>query len=478
MLTDEPRPGQRYGLWDDKDLRLSEIPIDRSQERALTPDARHETPDELSGNDEVRPIAVHLRLLWEYRVQLCRVCFAGILIFTLIAFLIPKRYESTARLMPPDSKSSSSGLGLLAAMSGQLGGVASFAGDALGLNSSGALFVGILNSRTIQDRLVQRFDLKHVYRVRLDEDARKSLAGRTAISEDRKSGIITITVTDLSPQRAAAIAEAYVEELNRLVEQLSTSSAHRERVFLEERLKTVKADLDDAAERFGQFASKNTAIDIQAQGKAMVDAAAQLQGQMIAAQAELQGLKQIYTDSNVRVREIQARIAELQRQLEKLGGQSGAPARGLSSADDPSYPTIRQLPLLGITYADLYRRTKIEETVYEVLTQQYELAKVQEVREMPSVKVLDAAAIPERKSYPPRLLIMVAGLGASLVCGVIWILLTQYWMGTDPLDPNKVFFIEVFGETRKYLQEVPGKSAWAAVLLKTLHRSTKSGDVR
>jgi capsule polysaccharide export protein KpsE/RkpR len=475
MVTDEARPGQE--LWDDEDLRLSEIPIDRGQERAFTSDER-ETPDEMSGHDEVRPIAVHLRLLWGHRVHLCRVCFAGVLIFTLIAFLIPKRYESTARLMPPDSKSSSSGLGLLAAMSGQLGGIASLAGDALGLNSSGALFVGILSSRTVQDRLVQRFDLKHVYRVRLDEDARRSLAERTTISEDRKSGIITISVADRSPQRAAAIAQAYVEELNRLVEQLSTSSAHRERVFLEERLRTVKADLDDAAERFGQFASKNTAIDIQAQGKAMVDAAAELQGQMIAAQAELQGLKQIYTDGNVRVRELQARIAELQKQLDKLGGQSGGPTRDLSSANDPSYPTIRQLPLLGITYADLYRRTKIEEAVYEVLTQQYELAKVQEVRETPSVKVLDPAAIPERKSYPPRLLIMAGGLGLSLVCGVIWILLTRYWTETDPKDPNKAFFIEVFGETRKYLQKVPSEeSVWAGALRKT-SRSTKKVDVR
>ena len=165
-----------------------------------------------------------------------------------------------------------------------------------------------------------------MYGARLDEDARKSLAGKTSISEDRKSGIITVTVTDRQPQRAAAIAQAYVEELNHLVEELSTSSAHRERVFLEERLRTVKADLDDAAERFGQFASKNTAIDIQAQGKAMLDSAAQLQGQMIAAEAELQELKQIYTVGNVRVREIQARIVELRKQLDKLGGQTDAPS--------------------------------------------------------------------------------------------------------------------------------------------------------
>jgi capsule polysaccharide export protein KpsE/RkpR len=325
---------------------------------------------------------------------------------------------------------------------------------------------------------VDRFNLKHVYRDRLDVAAREDLADRTAISEDRKSGIITITVADHSPQRAAMMAQAYVEELDRLVAQLSTSSAHREKVFLEERLKSVKADLDDAAERFGQFASKNTAIDIQAQGKAMVDAAAELQGQMIAAQAEMQGLKQIYTDNNVRVRELQARIAELQKQLDKLGGQSGAPTRDLSRADDPSYPTIRQLPLLGITYADLYRRTKIEETVYEVLTQQYELAKVQEVRETPSVKVLDAAIIPEKKSYPPRLFIMVAGLGLSFACGVVWVLLGRYWMLTDTENPNKALLLEVLGSARSHLQKVSASdSIWGGMLRNTLHRRGRKGDL-
>src|SRR6202007_1775493 len=107
-------------------------------------------------------------------------------------------------------------------------------------------------------------------------------------------GIIAITVTDRDPQRAAAIAEAYVQELNQLVAELSTSSAHRERVFLEERLRAAKQDLDDASRNFSQFASKNAAIDIKAQGEAMVEAAAKLQGEMIAAQSGVKGRGQIY----------------------------------------------------------------------------------------------------------------------------------------------------------------------------------------
>ena len=151
-------------------------------------------------------------------------------------------------------------------------------------------------------------------------NARKMLDQNTAISEDRKSGIITISVTDRDPQRAAAIANAYVDELNSLVAQLSTSAAHREREFLEDRLKVAKVDLDEASNQLAQFSSKNNTLDIQVEGKAMLDAAGSLAGQLIAAESELQGLRQIYTDNNARVRALNARVSELRKQLNKLGG--------------------------------------------------------------------------------------------------------------------------------------------------------------
>src|SRR4029077_17838323 len=139
---------------------------------------------------------------------------------------------------------------------------------------------------------------KKVFGTKLDEDARKELSQNTGASEDRKSGIITLTVIDRDRQRARAMATAYVEELNRLVSELSTSSAHRERVFLEERLKAVKQELDIASGEFSQFASQNSAINIPEQGKAMVEEAALLQGQLIAAESELKGLSEIYTANN------------------------------------------------------------------------------------------------------------------------------------------------------------------------------------
>jgi uncharacterized protein involved in exopolysaccharide biosynthesis len=392
-----------------------------------------------------------LRLLWEERRFLFRISVYGLAIFTLIAFLIPKRYESSAVLMPPDDQSNS-GMMLAAALAskvtGSLGGIA---GNMLGVKSSGDLFIGILRSRTVQDDLITKFDLRKEYGTSQWDKTRKILAARTMISEDRKSGIITITVTDNDPRRVAAVAAEYVAQLNIVVSKLSTSSAHRERVFLEERLTQVKQDLESAEKDFSQFASKNGAIDIKEQGRAMVESAAVLEGQLIAAQSELQGLKQIYSENNVRVRSLRARISELQSQLQRLGGKQEVGADATASDSSDLYPSIRKLPLLGVPYADLYRRTRVQEAVFETLTQQYELAKVAEAKEIPSVRVLDPADVPEHKSFPPRLVIMVLGLIFSFACAVVWVAAKSRWAEISPDAQHKVLAEEVFATVNSHM---------------------------
>jgi len=392
----------------------------------------------------------YVQLLWQNRRFLSRAMFSAFLASLLIAILIHNRYHAVTRLMPPDTQSTA-GLGLLAAMSGKAG-IGGFSGgianDLLGVKSSGALFVGIVGSQTVQDRVIHDFDLQRIYRDSKIEDARNDLAERTDVAEDRKSGIITIGVTDRDPKRAAAMAHAYVDELDRLVAQVSTSSARRERIFLEERLKTVKAELDSTAKNFSNFASKNTAIDIPAQGKAMVEAAASLQGRLIAAQAELSGLQQIYTNNNVRVRSAEARVKELQQKLNELG--RGDPADG-SKEENALYPSIRRLPVLGVTYADLFLQTKIQATVFELLTQQYETAKVQEAKEIPSVKVLDAPVVPTKKSGPPRTILTILGTLLGLGVAMVWVVGKTRWDAVEASHPRKVFATEVLTTMRTNL---------------------------
>ena len=399
--------------------------------------------------------AERLRTLWDNRRLFLRAVGIGLVLSTLIALLIPNQYTSMTQLMPPDNQSSSSSMAMMAAtLAKGAGALSSVAGDLLTLKSSGAMFVGVLRSQTVQDRLVQQFDLRKVYGKRLNVDARQKLDENTFITEDRKSGIITINVTDHDKQRAAALANSYVEQLNSLVAQLSTSSAHRERVFLEDRLSAVKKNLDEDANQLAQFSSKNNTLDIRDEGRAMLDAAAGIAGQMIAAQSQLEGLRQIYTDSNPRVRSLNAHVMELRKQLDKLGGAKvSTGATGDQAAVDPTsdmpYPSIQKLPLLGVKYADLYRQVKIQETVYELLTQQYEMAKVQEAKEIPSVKTLDPARIPERKSFPPRLLIILSGICLAIVIAVVWVLGSIRWDRLDAQDPRKAFFRELAGTWKK-----------------------------
>jgi len=350
----------------------------------------------------------------------------------------------------------------MAALTAKTGSWAGVAGDALGLKSSGSLFIGILTSATLEDRMVERFGLQKIYRARLAEDANRRLEENTSISEDRKSGIMTINVADRDPKRAAAMAQAYVEELDRLVAELSTSAAHRERVFLEERLQSVKVELDQAARNLSQFESTNDAIDIKEQGKSLVDAGALLMGQLIAAESELKGLEQVYTQQNVRVQSVQARIAELRRQLENMrGGNAKNSGKDKEEKDKDKegenslYPSIRELPLLGVTYSDLYRRAKIKEAVYETLTQEYEMARVEEAKETPSVKVLDRARVPQRESFPPRLQIVSLCTSLSLMGAVLVTLGGARWKQIDPSNPGKIFAREMLTGVNAHMPWTP-----------------------
>jgi len=370
------------------------------------------------------PLAELLMALWQRRRWLARVIGVGVLVAIGIALLIPNQYTSTAQLMPPDQQSLFS-TSMLSALTGAVP-TASLTGGLMSERTPGGTFIGILSSQTAQDDIINRFDLRRVYHCKLYIDARKILTERTTIEEDNKSGIISIKVTDLDPNRARDIAKAYVEELNELVNKVSTSSARRERIFLEERLKSIKDELDISSAELSQFSSRNATINPQSQGQALIAAASGLQGELITAQSELSGLKAMYSDDNVRVHEAQARIDELQSQLRKMGGIGGK-VDGSDKKSDQLYPSIRELPILSVTYSDLYRQMTMQEGIYETLTKQYELAKVQEAKEIPPIKVLDEPQVPERKSSPHRSVIVLLWVLVSAFAGIVWIVACKLW---------------------------------------------------
>jgi capsule polysaccharide export protein KpsE/RkpR len=392
---------------------------------------------------------VNAALLWNHRRTLTRIAIIAFIASLVTACVIPKRYESIGRIMPPDN--SGSGTAMFAALAGQalggLGGLSSLAGNLLGGRNTSILFVDLLRSGTVSSHLIDRFQLQHAYHKRYRIDTAKYLAHHTKIEEDKRSGVITVTVQDTDPRRARDLAQGYLDELNLLVNRTSMSSAHQERIFIERRLNKVQADLERSQLELSEFSSTHTTIDIQSQTRAMVDSAAKLDGEVIFGQSELDSLQQIYGDNNIRVRAARARVAELQNELTKMSGTSApltvgdaSPGNGNTSTESDSdqlYPPLRQLPRLAVPYADLYRRVRVQEKVFELLTQQYEMARIQEAKDVPVVSVIDAPGIPEKKSFPPRMLLTLLLTIVVVTATATYLVLRHQWELVSITDPRK-----------------------------------------
>jgi capsule polysaccharide export protein KpsE/RkpR len=393
------------------------------------------------------------QVLWRRRGLLLRVALISLVVSFGLVFLIPERFQATARIMPPEH--SGSDTAMMAALAGRaLGGdmLGGLAASLLGTHNTGALFVDLLRSGSVTGHIVDRFQLMQVYGTRYRVDAAKSLLHRTAIVQDKKSGVITVSVTDTDPRRARDMAQAYLDELNVLVNRTSASSAHQERVFIEHRIDGVRRDLERAQQAMSDFSSTHSTIDIREQTRATVDAAAKLQAELIVTQGELQSIQQIYGDQNVRVRAAEARIANLKHEMGKLGGSSADlasntadnPLPGASpSADPAAYPPLRQLPRLAVPFANLYREVRVQENIFELLTQQYEIARIQEAKDIPVVSIIDAPGIPEKKSFPRRKLTTLIVTVLILAATSAWLIFRHHWNCLDAQDPRRVFAAEV-----------------------------------
>jgi len=383
-------------------------------------------------------IVVICRLLWCERRVLLRLLLAALVVSVVISLLLPPTYESTAVLIPSEPPA----IGAMAKL-GELGNIASLAaggGDLLGVRTPTARFIAILRSRTVGDRLLDHFGLMKVYGTSLRENGRQALANRTFIVEDRKTGLIFLTVQDRDRYRAAQIVEGYVIELDRLCSELNIGAAHRERLFLEERVAAAKAQMDVAAQKLASFSSTHAVMAVDEQAKSMMESATRLQGQITALEAQRQGLEQIYTPNNVRVRQVGAQITAMKQQLRHLRGSTAMP-----DSSEELMPSFAALPTLGVTYLDLLRDNKILNAVYEVLIQQLELARVEEAKELPTVRVLDRANVAELRVRPPRSLIVAVSCLLSIGLGIGWILTRERLLELDDQDPIKSAWLKVCG---------------------------------
>jgi uncharacterized protein involved in exopolysaccharide biosynthesis len=368
-------------------------------------------------SDEAEITAMDYALVvWRGRWLVLTVLVMAVVATLVATLLSPRIYESSASVIAPKEGSGSSLLGGLAAASGL---VQQLPGASLpSLTPNRDLLVSVLRSRTMAQRVVDRFKLHDRYRTRYLEDAIRRLQTATNVSLSRE-GVITIRVEDVDPNQAAEMANFYVEQLDRLVARYGVGEAGRQRVFLTEQLAAAKVGLDGSEETLRRFQERNRAIVLQDQTRGAIEAAARLKGEIIAAQVQLQVMRNFATDANPEVMSLKRRVDEMNHQLAQMQYGDGAPQRPAVAGErrDFSVPFSR-VPEVGLELARLTREVKIQETLVTLLTQQVEQARLSEARDLPVVQVLDQAVPAERPSKP-RLGLNLAIAGAGSVVGGI-----------------------------------------------------------
>ncbi len=335
------------------------------------------------------------------------------------SLLLPNIYTGTTRILPPQGQSSSS------ALLAQLGGLASLAGGMASIKSPNDLYIGMLKSRTVADNLIQRFGLMQVYEAKYPSQARQGLAGVTKITAG-VDGIITIQVDDRDPKRAAELANAYVDELFKLTKVLAVTEASQRRLFFERQFEQARDNLTKAEADARQAMDRGGLVQVEGQGRAIIENTARLRGQITVKEVQIGAMRTFATDNNPDLKFAQQELESLKRELARIEGTSGSKA-GNGQENDNS----------GIDSVSLLRNVKYQETVYELLAKQFELAKIDEAKDSAVVQVMDKAIEPDRKTKPWRTLIVLLSALAALFAGILWAFVREAIVKANT-DPQQV----------------------------------------
>jgi tyrosine-protein kinase Etk/Wzc len=387
----------------------------------MSPETRDEWQD-----DEIN-LLDYWRVLWKRKWMIVVLVFVAVIgVGSYSYFVMPKIFESKVSILGPRD-SGGGGAGLAAALA------ASGAGQLLGGLMPGGgnsqVFLAILKSRTMALDLVDRFKLKEYYKAKFTEGAIGGLQGATDISVS-KEGVISVKVEDKDPKLAADIANAYSMNLDHMFSKLGTTDASRQRAFIVDRLEKTEKDLRQAEETLRRFQERNKTIAMEGQARVAVDAAAHLKGEIVAAEVQLETMRAFATENNPQVQQQRRQIEEMKRQLAQMQYGQGLllpSEKGASGEQRQEFQVpFAKVPELGMELIRLMREVKVQETVFTLLTQQFEQAKIAEARDMPVVQVLDKAVPAEVKSKPKVKLNMAIAGALSLFVGIFLAFFLEY----------------------------------------------------
>lgn len=345
--------------------------------------------------DEINLLEYLLVIVKHKKMILCS-CAAAFVLSCIVTLLMPNVYTSTAQLLPPQQEK-----GGLAARLGGMGDLAALAGISVG-GGSGDLYIGMLKSRTVADAVMEQLNLMEHFGWEYRTSAYRALQSKVNISLGKKDGIISLSVEDKDPELAAGIANAFVEELKKLNIRINLNSAGRQRQFLENRLTVVKKDLLAAEEKLKTFQEQNKAIRIDDQARAIIEAISELKGELASKEVALGVALSTQTEQNPQVKALREGIAQIKEQMRKWERSSAG-----KKVSGDIFITTADVPEMGVRYARLLREFKVQETIFELLTRQYEVAKIEEAKNTSTIQVLDPAGVPDRKSKPHRIRVVL-----------------------------------------------------------------------
>lgn len=372
-----------------------------------------------------------LIVLARRRRPILGVTIGSAILAAVVVVLIPSRYTAETVILPPGQNSSMS-----SAVLGQLGGsgaLASMAGASLGIKNPGDLYVSLLKSETVEDAMIRRFDLMARYRVKRLSDARKKFEARTSIALGPKDGLITLSITDHDPQRAADMANGYIDEYRKFSANLAITEAAQRRIFFQQQLLEANENLAAAEEAMKKTEQATGAFQIDSQTRALVESAASLRAQIVAKQVQLQGMRAYATEDNPAMLDTKQQLAALEDQLAKLSGSDQGASSGLLIPKG-------KVPEAELEYIRKLRDVKYYETVSDLLARQFEIAKVDEARQGSSLQVVDVALTPDHRSFPKRTItvILSALFGVFAACG--WCIVAEGWrrMQNNPAEAERL----------------------------------------
>lgn len=353
------------------------------------------------------------------------VFFITAVLSIIVSLLLPKWYRATATIMPPQATSQLNSISSLVSNLG-VGGVELFGGA----SGESLTYIAILQSRTVFNKIIKKFNLVNVYHVRNLEEARKKLRDNSEIKLDDE-GTISISVLEKNPVLAANIANAFCTYLDSVHVKLNVQKARNNRIFLEKRLNQEENILKRAEEKLKDFQEKYKAIELTEQTKAEIGIIADLQSQIYETEVELKIKENSLSPRHPELARLRLQLNEMKNKLNQLVQSS----KVYDSSE--LFIPMAKLPDLGLQYARLLRDVKVHSKISLFLMQQYEQAKFEEAKKVSSIQILDKATPPIRKSKPKRaVFVLIITLSVSFF---YWLILLLYdrLENLKSIDPNQ-----------------------------------------